>query len=162
MPFSLSILGAIHTVIAIVALVFAFIAIAKDGLINPFSSLGKSYSVLTVLASLTSFGLSKAGGFNPGHAIAILILVLIAVAYSLGKNLTGHFYKLVIQVLSMSATVFLSLIPTANETLSRVPIDAPLANGPDSPIVQNVVKVLFILFVLGAVGQYFKLKKLAK
>lgn len=87
MPFSLSILGAIHTVIAIVALVFAFIAIAKDGLINPFSSLGKSYSVLTVLASLTSFGLSKAGGFNPGHAIAILILVLIAVAYSLGQNL---------------------------------------------------------------------------
>ena len=155
----MSILGLIHTIIAIIALVFAAIGLIKTGFVSPFSTNGKYYSAFTVLACVTSFGLSKAGGFNPGHAIGILILILLAVAYLTGKNAARKRTLLYVQVISMSATVFLSLIPAVNETLTRVPAGNPLAEGPDSPIVQNAVKVLLVLFLLGVTLQILKLRK---
>ncbi len=155
----MSILGLIHTIIAIIALVFAAITLIKTGFVAPFSTTGKWYSIMTVLACVTSFGLSKAGGFNPGHAIGILILVLLAIAYLLGKNAARKRILLYTQVFSMTATVFLSLIPAVNETLSRVPADAPLASGPDDPLVQNIVKVLLVLFLIGVTAQILKLRK---
>ncbi len=156
---SLSQLGIIHTVISIIALIFAAIALISTRLIKPFSKLGKYYSVFTALGCITSFWLSKTGKFNPGHAIGILILVLLIVAYLLGEKVLAKSKALYIQTFCMSITVFLSLIPTANETLTRLPVGQPLANGPDSPIVQNVVKVLLVLLIAGLAGQYFKLKK---
>ncbi|KAA2243801.1 hypothetical protein F0L74_15105 [Chitinophaga agrisoli] len=155
----MSILGLIHTIIAIIALVFAANGLIKTGFVSPFSATGKWYSIMTVLACLTSFGLSKAGGFNPGHAIGILILVLLAIAYLIGKNASRKRILLYVQVFAMTATVFLSLIPAVNETLSRVPAGAPLATGPDDPLVQNVVKVLLVLFIIGVTAQILKLRK---
>ncbi len=156
---SLSQLGIFHTVISIIALVFAGIALFSEGLIKPFGKLGKYYSVLTAIACISSFWLSKTGKFNPGHAIGILILLLLILAYYLGDKVLAKSKALYIQTFSMSTTVFLSLIPAVNETLSRLPVDQPLSSGPDSPIVQNVVKVLLVLLIAGLAGQYFKLKK---
>lgn len=156
---SLSQLGIFHTVISIIALIFAGIALFGEGLIKPFSKLGKYYSVLTAIACISSFWLSKSGKFNPGHAIGILILLLLILAYYLGDKVLAKSKALYIQTFSMSTTVFLSLIPAVNETLSRLPVDQPLSSGPDSPIVQNVVKVLLVLLIAGLAGQYFKLKK---
>ncbi len=156
---SLSQLGIFHTVISIIALVFAGIALFSEGLIKPFGKLGKYYSVLTAIACISSFWLSKTGKFNPGHAIGILILLLLILAYYLGDKVLAKSKALYIQTFSMSTTVFLSLIPAVNETLSRLPVGQPLSSGPDSPIVQNVVKVLLVLLIAGLAGQYFKLKK---
>lgn len=156
---SLSQLGIFHTVISIIALIFAGFAFFSEGLIKPFGKLGKYYSVLTAIACISSFWLSKTGKFNPGHAIGILILLLLILAYYLGDKVVAKSKALYVQTFSMSTTVFLSLIPAVNETLSRLPVSQPLANGPDSPIVQNVVKVLLVLLIAGLAGQYFKLKK---
>jgi small-conductance mechanosensitive channel len=158
----MSILGIAHTAIAIVALLFAAAALVKEGIINPFSSSGKIYSILTVIASVTSFGLSKEGGFNPGHGIGILILILLGVAYLLGRKAAGKKVLLVIQVFCMTLTLFLSLIPAINETLLRVPVGHPLSDGPTSPIVQNCIKVLLVVLIVGLVLQFLKVKKLAK
>ncbi|MGF6847937.1 hypothetical protein QFZ51_003172 [Chitinophaga sp. W3I9] len=158
----MSILGIVHTIIAIVALLFAVAALLKEGIINPFSNTGKIYSILTVIASVTSFGLSKAGGFNPGHGIGILILILLGVAYLLGRKASGKRSLLLIQVLCMTLTMFLSLIPAINETLLRVPVGHPLSDGPTSSIVQNCIKVLLGLLVVGLVLQFFKVKQPVK
>lgn len=158
----MSILGIIHTIIAVIALLFAVAALVKEGIINPFSSSGKIYSILTVIACVTSFGLSKAGGFNPGHGIGILILILLGVAYLPGRNASRKKTLLLIQVFCMTLTLFLSMIPAVNETLSRLPVGHPLADGPTSPIVQNAIKVLLVLLVIGLVLQFFKVKKLVK
>lgn len=158
----MSILGIVHTIIAVLALLFAIAALVKEGIINPFSSSGKIYSILTVIASVTSFGLSKAGGFNPGHAIGILILILLGVAYLLGRNAARKRGLLLTQVFCMTFTLFLSMIPAVNETLSRLPVGHPLADGPTSPIVQNGIRILLVLLVIGLVLQFFKVKKLTK
>jgi hypothetical protein len=158
----MSILGIAHTIIAVIALLFAIAALVKEGIINPFSNTGKTYSILTVVACVTSFGLSKEGGFNPGHGIGILILILLGVAYLLGRNASRKKSLLLIQVLCMTLTLFLSLIPAINETLLRVPVGHPLSDGPTSPIVQTCIKVLLGLLVVGLVLQFFKVRQPAK
>ncbi|MGO4293232.1 hypothetical protein [Chitinophaga sp. RAB17] len=158
----MSILGIVHTIIAVIALLFAVAALVKEGIINPFSSSGKIYSILTAIACVTSFGLSKAGGFNPGHGIGILILILLGVAYLSGRNASRKRSLLLIQVFCMTLTLFLSMIPAVNETLSRLPVGHPLADGPTSPIVQDAIKVLLVLLLIGLVLQFFKVKKLVK
>jgi hypothetical protein len=62
----------------------------------------------------------------------------------------------------MSATVFLSLIPGVSETLTRLPIGHPFADGPASPILLNSLKVLFILFLTGITLQTLRLRKTIK
>lgn len=152
----MSILGIAHTVISVVALVVAAVCLSKDGAINPFSKLGKQYSILTAIACVSAFGLSSSGHFNPGHALAILILLLLGIAYLLGKKKSS--ISMYVVLFCTSTTVFLSLVPAVNETLSRLPIGHPLADGPTSPIVQNSLKVLLLLYLTGLAIQIFRLK----
>jgi hypothetical protein len=153
----MSTLGIGHTIIAIIALIAAAVSFFKYGAIKPFSGPGKLYSILTAIACISAFGLSKTGHFNPGHALGILILILLGLAYLLGQKKKLIFLYVVI--FCMTTTVFLSLVPAANETLSRLPVGHPLANGPTSPIVQNTIKVLLVLFLAGLTTQFLRLKK---
>jgi hypothetical protein len=162
MPNHLSILGIIHTAISILAILSAFYALALDGKIIPSEKLGKIYIVLTILTCLTSLPIMKLGHPTAGHYLAILILILLPIAIFV--NQLRIFGKLApyIQVILMSATLFFSLIPAVVETLTRLPISAPLASGPDSPIVQKGLSCLVILFVVGVGYQLFKLKSSKK
>src|SRR5689334_16449186 len=105
----MSILGIAHTAISVIALVVAVISLSKTGAIDPYSKLGKQYSILTAIACISAFGLSSTGGFNPGHALAILILLLLGIGYLLGKkeNAVARYVVL----FCTSTTVFLSLVP---------------------------------------------------
>jgi uncharacterized membrane protein len=58
----------------------------------------------------------------------------------------------------MSSTLFFSLVPAVIETLTRLPISQPLANGPNAPIIQTGLLTLTALFALGVVYQILKMK----
>jgi hypothetical protein len=156
----MSILGIGHTIVSIVALIVAGIALFKDGAIHPFSKQGKQYSILTAIACVSAFGLSKTGQFNAGHALGILILLLLGIAYLLGRKKKTIVSYIVLSC--MSATVFLSLIPGVSETLTRLPIGHPFANGPASPVLLNSLKVLLVLFLAGLTIQILGLRKTIK
>jgi uncharacterized membrane protein len=156
----MSTLGIIHTVISVAAIVVAVVSLLKDKFILPQSSLGKTYSVLNAIACITSFWLSKAGGFNPGHAIGILVLLMIAVAYLLhNKNFSQAKF---IVVFCMSFSLFLSFVPAVNETLTRIPIGHPLAANADAAIIKQTVLLLLLIFIGGLIFQFSKLRKEAK
>lgn len=155
---SLSTLGIIHTAISVLALVFAAIAFVRSGRINPFNKTGIYYMITTALGCITSFGLSKAGGFNPGHAIGIMILVLLIISYALGRVGTDRPVALFIQTFLMSTTVFLSLVPAINETLTHIPPSDPFAENIDSPAVQTGLKLLVVLYLAGLLLQFFRLR----
>jgi hypothetical protein len=156
----MSIIGIAHTVISVLALIFAGVGLFKDGAINPFSKLGKQYSILTAIACVSSFGISKSGHFNPGHALGILILLLLGIAYLLGNKTKPALLYIVL--FCMSTTVFLSLIPGINETLSRLPVGHPIADGPTSPIIQTALKVLLVLYFAGITIQILRVRKTLK
>ncbi|WP_449439570.1 hypothetical protein [Pedobacter steynii] len=79
----LSPLGIFHTLIGITAIVAAIVSYIKYGKINLAELSGKTYAYSTIITSLTALGISKHGGFNPGHVFSLFILILVIVAYLL-------------------------------------------------------------------------------
>jgi hypothetical protein len=62
----------------------------------------------------------------------------------------------------MTATLFFSLVPAVVETLTRLPLEQPLAEGPDSSIVKMGLLIMLVLFIAIMVYQAIKLKNQRK
>lgn len=158
----LSNLGIFHTVIGIIAIIAALISYTKDGKINLASKSGNIYFFGTIITSVTALGLSKHGGFNPGHVLALLVLILVVVAFVLHRRKTGNNKARYFENFFLSFSFFLSMIPTVNETLTRVPLSAPLAKGPTDPVIGKTLLVVLVLFIAGSIYQYIKQVKINK
>lgn len=159
MPNHLSSLGIIHTIISILAIIVAFIALARDGKINPRNGLGRGYIVLTVLTCLTSFGIMKTGHFTPAHTLSVLVLILLPIAiYARSIKFLGTAGEKV-ETIIMTATLFLSFIPAVTETLTRLPLSGPIAINQDAPIIKMILLGLLVIFTIGTFYQVRKLRK---
>jgi uncharacterized membrane protein len=156
----LSNLGIFHTVIGVAAIIAALIAFVKYGKIDLSQLTGKIYFYGTLVTSLTALGISKHGGFNPGHAFSILIVILILVAYVLYSRKKGNTRARHFENFCLSFSFFLSLVPTVNETFTRVPVGHPLAKDIKDPLIANTLLILLILFISGTVYQIKKQKKI--
>jgi uncharacterized membrane protein len=131
----LSYLGIFHTIIGIVAIVAAIISLLKTAKIDLDKLSGKIYFYCTLITSLTALGLSSIKGINPGHILALLIVVLILISYFLHiKKQDSNRFRF-IENFFLSFSLFLSLIPTINETFTRIPVGHPLAEGPTDPLI---------------------------
>lgn len=156
----LSYIGIFHTLIGILALVAAIISFIRYGKINLEKLAGKIYLYGTIIASLTALGISKHGGFNPGHAFSIFILLLILLAFFLHSKRKGNNRFRFFENFSLSFSFFLSLVPTVNETFTRIPVGHPLAKDISDPLIGNTLLTLLILFMLGSVFQFRKQRKI--
>ena len=157
MPNHLSVLGIIHTGLSILALVAAFYALFKAGVIDPQLPSGKAYIILTVLTCLTGFPIMRTGHFGPAHALTIMVLVVLVLAIYVKQLRIFGSKWIYLQVGLMSFTLFLSFVPAVNETLTRLPISHPLAAGPDDPLVKMWLGIVLVLFVIGLVWQLIRL-----
>lgn len=156
----LSNLGIFHTVIGVIAIVGAFVSFIKYGKINLGQPSGKLYFYFTIITSLTALGISKHGGFNPGHVFSILIMFLVLAGYFLYSRIKENSRGRYFENFLLSFSFFLSWLPTINETFTRIPISHPLASGPKDPIIGITLAVLFLLFIVGSVFQFIKQKKI--
>ncbi|MGK4568395.1 hypothetical protein [Flavobacterium sp. 3HN19-14] len=158
----LSSLGIFHTLIGVTAIVAAVISFVKYGKINLERLTGKVYFYFTVITSLTSLGLSKLGGLNPGHGLSVFIVILVAAAYFLFRKRQGHNKARYYENFFLSFSFFLSLLPTVVETFTRIPVGHPLAKWPGDPLIAKTLLTIFVLFVIGSVYQYLKQRKINK
>jgi hypothetical protein len=157
MPNHLSILGIIHTAISIIALLAAFAALSQSGKIDPKSGTGKLYILLTIITCITGFPIMKTGHPTGGHYLGIIILILLPLGiYALRLFGKAGTY---IQVIVMSTTLFLSMVPAVIETLTRLPVSHPLAAGPNDPILQKALLALVLLYAVGVTYQLIKSRK---
>lgn len=156
----LSNLGIFHTIIGIVAIIAALIAFVRHGKIDLSQLTGKIYFYCTLITSLTALGISKHGGFNPGHAFSILIILLILEAYMLYWRKKGNNRARYFENFCLSFSFFLSLVPTVNETFTRVPVGHPLAKDIKDPVITITLMILLILFISGCIYQFIKQKKI--
>lgn len=155
----LSNLGIFHTVVGIIAIIAALISYIKDGKINLVSKSGNTYFFGTIITSVTALGLSKHGGFNPGHVLALLVLVLVVGAFVLHRKKTGNNKARYFENFFLSFSFFLSMIPTVNETLTRVPLSAPLAKSPGDPLIGKTLLAILVVFIAGSIYQFIKQKR---
>lgn len=156
---NLSGLGIFHTIIGVTALVGAVIGFIRYGKINLAQPSGKVYFYTTAVTSITALGISKNGGFNAGHVFSLFIIVLITVAYFLFANKKESKKARYFENFLLSFSFFLSLVPTVNETFTRVPIGHPLAKDIKDPIIGQTLLVILLLFIVGSVFQFIKQKR---
>lgn len=157
---ALSNLGIFHTVIGVAAIASAVIGFIKSGKIDLKKLPGKMYFYLTLITSLTALGLSHVKGVNPGHILSLLIIVLISVAYFLSAKKQGNNRARYIENFFLSFSFFLSMLPTVNETFTRIPVGHPLAAGPNDPLIGISILLLFIMLIAGSVLQFRKQRKI--
>lgn len=159
----LTTLGIIHTAISLVAVATGALTLIRDGKISWTSMVGKIYVITTALTCLTAFGIFEHGGFGPGHVLGIITLVVLTLALVAGKS-SKPFGGLspYIETVAYSATFFFHLVPGLTEASTRLPVDAPLASGPDDPNLKLALGITFLLFVIGATWQVLKLRASSK
>ncbi len=150
----LSGLGIFHTAIGIIALIAGLIAFTRYGKIDYSRLSGKLYFYATLVTAFTALGLSKHGGFNAGHIFSLLIAILVLAAYGLHTRKKGHTAARYFENFLMTFSFFLSLLPTVNETFTRIPVGHPLAKDINDPLIGKTLFSLFLLFLAGSVAQF--------
>lgn len=149
----LSALGAVHTAIALVAVISGFAMTLRFGRIGADLALGKTYIAGTALACLTSLGVFMHGGFNVAHSLALMTLVVLGVAAAAGRHRATSRAATYVETLGYSTTLFFHMIPALNETFTRIPVGAPLFTGPDDPALQRLFGFVFLAYLLGVAAQ---------
>ena len=159
--FGLTNLGAVHTLVSLVAVAAGIVSFVRYGSISLRTSVGLVYVVTTVLTCLTAFGLFRTGAFGPGHAIGVLTLIVLAFAVLVEKGAIVGALSRPIETVSYTTTFFLHMIPAIAETTTRLPPSAPLAAGPNDPLILVLVGTAFVLYIAGAAVQVVRLKAVA-
>jgi uncharacterized membrane protein len=154
---ALTTLGIIHTAISLVAVGSGIVSFIRHGEISWRTGVGRTYIVTTVLTCLTGFGIFQHGGFGKPHILGIITLIVLGIAYAGEKKRFGR-ASAYVETISYTMTFFFHFIPAVNETTTRLPVDAPLATGPDDPLVQKLVGICFVLFLIGVTIQLIRLR----
>lgn len=154
MIYGLTYLGVIHTLISLVAVAAALIAFVRHKNIDPASTLGKVYIWTTVLTCLTGFGIYQHGGFGKPHALGVITLVVLALAWRIKSPKVA--------IVSYSLTFLFHMIPAVTETTTRLPLGAPLLANAEAPELKAITGVLFLLFLIGVTLQLRRLKASGK
>ncbi|MFJ1211883.1 hypothetical protein [Burkholderia pyrrocinia] len=158
MPHPISALGAGHTIVSLVTVAAGLYSFARYQQVDSTTRSARIYLAGMAVSVFTSFGLSSTGGFNVGHALGILALLA-----TLGGLLVPRIKvlgpaRLYLSQFAFTFSFFLLLVPGINETLTRLPVGHPLANGPESPIVRGSLAAWLGVFVLGAIFQFLWLR----
>lgn len=155
----ITLFGAVHTLISLAAVVAGVLSLLRHGRISAGSRAGHAYILLTVASCVTGFFIFHHGGFGPPHALAILTLALLALAFALEARAVGAGALRVVSALVYSTTLFLHAIPGLTETFTRLPVASPLFTGPDDPRLRFVLGILFIVFLIAASLQFARLRR---
>jgi uncharacterized membrane protein len=156
--FGLTTLGAFHTLVSLVALFFGIYALAKYKEISPKNRAGQVYLVATLVTAVTALGIFQHGGFGKPHVLAILTLIALLVGTVAA---TTRFYgraSRYVQVIAYSATFLFHLIPGFTESLTRLPLGAPLVASQEAPIIQVIAAVLFVAYLIGVALQIRRIR----
>jgi uncharacterized membrane protein len=153
----LTYIGAIHTAISLIAVGTGLLSFIRIGRIEPHDSLGKTYIVTTVLTCVTGFGIFAHGGFGKPHALGIITLLVLALAWIAHSSRVFGRRSEAVEVVSMSLTFFFHMIPAVTETSTRLPQGRPLLPSAEAPELQAITGVMFLLFLLGVTLQLRRL-----
>ena len=152
-------LGWIHTIIAIVALIAGFYTLAVYRVIGLEQNSGKVYLVCTFLAAVTALMIYQRGTFGPAHALAVLTLLalaggLLVTRISWLSKIAPYF-----QAFCFSGTLLFHMIPAITDGLLRLPVGDPILTDFEAPLLKMFYLCFFVLFVVGWILQCFWLNK---
>ena len=155
----ISLLGWVHTVVAMIALVAGFFTLAMHKIIRPDNRTGRLYLICTLVAALTALMIYRHGGFGPGHSLAVLTLLALVGGFAVGwlpflSGVAKYF-----QALCFSATLLFHMIPAITDGLLRLPVGNPVLTDPRDPMLRKFYLAFLVIFLAGYGLQVLWLRK---
>lgn len=151
--FGLTPLGVVHTLISLVALASGLMALVTYRFISTTNGLGMTYVVTTALTAATGLGIYQHGGFGAPHGLSILTLLALAAGVAAGATQAFGGRSRYVEAVAYSSTFLFHAIPAFTESLTRLPLGAPLFASAEAPALKAIYGVLLVLFVVGLVVQ---------
>jgi uncharacterized membrane protein len=142
-------LGWFHTVMGIIALVSGGFTLARFKEISLQTRSGQVYLLATLITAGTALAIFQRGEFGPGHALAVMTLLALAVGTVAAKTkLFGKFSRYV-RAISYSSTLLFHCVPAVTDGLMRLPVGDPVLTSIEDPVLKMCYLVLLVLFLLG-------------
>lgn len=142
-------LGWFHTVLGVVALVSGGFTLAKFKEILLQTRSGQLYLISTLITAGTALAIYQRGEFGPGHALAAMTLLALAVGtVAATTKLFGKLSRYV-QAISYSATLLFHCIPAITDGLLRLPVGDPVLKSIEDPVLKMCYLILLVLFLIG-------------
>ena len=142
-------LGWFHIAIGIIALLSGGYTLARFKEISLQTRSGRIYLATTLITAGTALAIFQHGEFGPGHVLAVMTLVALAVGTvaatmkPFGK-LSRH-----VQAVSYSATLLFHCVPAVTDGLLRLPVGDPVLTSIEDPILKICYLGLLVFFLVG-------------
>ncbi|WP_373077645.1 hypothetical protein [Zhongshania sp.] len=154
----ITLLGWIHTIIAIVALLAGFYTLAIHKVITPEHKTGQLYLVCTLIAAVTALMIYKHGGFGAAHFLAVLTLLALIAGYFVTKITALSPIADYFQAFCFSGTLLFHMIPAITDGLLRLPVSDPILTSHEAPLLKQFYLSFLVIFFVGYICQFFWLK----
>lgn len=154
--FGISTLGWVHTIGSLPAIPAALYMIARHGRIVPRSGLGTLYFVSMLIGAATVFLVAhQPVSYGIGSATILLLLA----GYGAERVLRPSPAVRYVEIICLTLSVFLLMLPTVTEILRRVPGGHPLVTDLKSPLLLGAQGTLLALLIVGLTAQILYLRK---
>jgi uncharacterized membrane protein len=110
---------------------------------------GQIYLATTLITAATALVIFQRGEFGPGHALAIMTLLALAVGTVAATMKPFGVWSRQMQALSYSATLLFHCIPAVTDGLLRLPVGNPVLTSIEDPILKVCYLGLLVLFLVG-------------
>lgn len=154
--FGISPIGWLHTLGSLPAVPVAAYMFIRHGRIVPRSKPGIAYFITMLVGSITIFPIAHMPASN---IIALVTMALLFIGYGIGRTTILGWATKYVEVITLSLTAFLLMVPTVTETLRRVPAGHPIVTNLDSPILKGAHGALLAALVIGVTAQVFYMRR---
>lgn len=144
----LSPIGVLHTIIGSLAIICGLRMLWQDKQISFKPLIGKLYLLASLFTAGSALTIFKHGGFNAAHGLAVLTILAIVVGVVLEKTEIFKSWNKYFVNVCFSSTLLFHLIPTATEIMTRFPMDNPMVNSLEAPLLKSTFLAIFVVFVV--------------
>jgi len=142
-------IGWFHIAMGIVALGSGGYTLAKFKEISLQTRSGQIYLVTTLITAATAFGIFQHGEFGPGHMLAVLTLIALAVGMVAATRKPFGKWHRQVRAVCFSATLFFHSVPAVTDGLLRLPPGDPVLSSIEDPLLGMCYLGLLVLFLVG-------------
>lgn len=154
--------GAFHTVIAIVGVIAGFVALIAHREIRITSRSGAIFFWFTIGAAVTGLFIFRRGGFGAPHVLSVLTLLVLALGWFAERRRSFGRLSVYVAALFNLTALFFHFIPAFVESLTRLPLGAPYAAGPEDPRLFGPIGTAFMLYLFAAIWQTLRIRGAAR
>ena len=141
--------GWFHTAMGIIALSSGAFALVKFKEISLQTRSGQVYLLATLITAATALTIFQRGEFGPGHALAVMTLLALAVGTLAATTRVFGKLSRYAQAVSYSATLLFHCIPAVTDGLLRLPVGDPVLTSLEDPILKMCYLGLLVVFLIG-------------